>query len=112
MASEKLDLITKWPTEKVIGPNGAALEHRSDLTSDQVRESLRDGPMIAGIANVGHPMRWVSGSALFEVWKSEVKARLHEPSDRLDNDRETRYLASLWSGVDGDSEVIVFFAHH
>lgn len=72
VASEKLVLITKWPTEKVIGPNGAALEHRSDLTSDQVREIIRDGVMIAGIANVpdstSRATAWTT-TARFDTWR-------------------------------------------
>ena len=112
MDNDELHRITEWPTERITSPDGAALAHQSDLTSEQIRESLRGDSPTVGIVNVGHPIRWVSGNAVFEVWKSKVRSRLNEPDDHPGNDGETRFWASLWSSVDGCSEVIVFFAHH
>lgn len=46
------------------------------LEQQDIRQLLRDGPVTFVVADMGAPLRWLNGDAVFEFWKREVRPRV------------------------------------
>ena len=75
---------------------------------------LRDGSSFA-IAEVGKPLRWISGGDRFAFWKAEVRSRVVAPDAHgfhLDDYPGSYcYVASMWQ-CGASTSVIVLEMHH
>jgi hypothetical protein len=111
----KLRVVTRLPLEELWDDSGVIAAHRArDLNADGVREALRTGTK-AAVANIGDPLRWLHGLALFDWWKAEAAPRLLDPNApawRLELMPGHRgWLAAEWRLLDG-ALVLAFEAIH
>lgn len=87
----------------------------SRLGVTEITELLRGGVSALATANIGHPLRWIARSSLFEIWKTELKPRIVPPdAERVrleDFPGEYAYRASEWRGSDGTVIVVFEMAH-
>ena len=106
-------VITALPLRELWDDRGPVSEARSrDLTSSDIRDLLRLGPVRFVVADVGAKPVWVLPGECFTFWKAEVKAHLADPQQRVFLDEFPDafcYFASEWLTSDGPP-VVVFEA--
>jgi hypothetical protein len=86
----------------------------SELTIEDIRSLLRQGPLRFVVANCGHRPRWVAEKDRFSFWKSEVQAHLADPDTPAsleDFPGEYSYFASLWAADAGTPIVQLEMQH-
>jgi hypothetical protein len=108
-------IITVLPLVEVWDDRGPVSAVRSrDLTSADIRDLLRSGPVRFVVANVGAESKWVPLSECFAFWKGEVQGHLADPEQRVELDRFPDgycYFASEWSAPDGPPIVVLEGTH-
>jgi hypothetical protein len=84
-----------------------------DLTADDIRGLLRDGPVRFVVADLGAPLRWVSAAECFPFWKAEVRSRVANPAgaDLQEYPGGWCFFASEWGPVEGPPIVLLAVAH-
>jgi hypothetical protein len=90
-----------------------AVAELRDLSTSDVRDLLRAGPVRFVVANVGDPLREVPVNECFRFWKDEVKPRVADcprvPLKEFPNGY--CYFASEWGPVEGPPLVVLSVAH-
>jgi hypothetical protein len=110
-----LRIVTELPLQELWDDTGVVSQHRlRDLSSDDVRELLRRGPIRFVVVEVGSKPRWIPESQCFTFWKTEVQLRLVGPAQRVNLEALPgghAYFASEWA-VGGSSTVVVLQGAH
>ncbi len=108
-------IITHVPLGELWNDNGPVpAERLRELSSDQIRELLRAGPIRLVLADVGSGPGWISEARCFAVWKEEVCPHLADPGKlaRLDDfPGGYCYFASEWSLVGSRSLIVLERSH-
>ena len=94
------------------GPMGA---HRAEYVGEaEIAHLLQQGSSLV-VADVGHPLRWISETDRFSFWKTEVRCHLVSPDAdgfRLDDyPGGYCYVASVWT-TGSSASIIVLEKHH
>lgn len=105
----KKELVRKIPVETLVDErDGNPLNRLRDLSSEDIRELLRQGPVRFVIANVGRPLRWIPAAETFSFWKNEASAQIADASAGsgkiLNKDKAFRdfvYVPSEWQSSSG-----------
>ena len=85
------------------------------LSSEDVRQLLRDGPVQFVVVEVGLKPRWIELEECYRFWMDEVKLHLIHPgtSVRLEELPECYgYLASEWLGEGITTPIVVLEQCH
>jgi hypothetical protein len=111
----KYRLVTKLPLQELWDDRGVIKAERlRHLSTADLRELLRVGPVSFVIADVGRELSWVPEDRCFDLWKREVESHLAQPDQRSaleDFPDEYCYFASDWS-VNGGPRYVVLERHH
>jgi hypothetical protein len=102
-------LATRLPLAELWDDAGPVAATRlRGLTTADIRELLRAGPVRFVVADVGHPLRWIPVGDRFRFWKEEVKPRVAKaPRWRLEDfPGEYCYSASEWTSAEGPPVVV------
>jgi hypothetical protein len=103
------------PLEELWDDAGPVPAHRGrGLSTEDIRELLRSGPVRFVVANVGSPLRWVTEGECFRFWKAEVQLRVADPASgvRLEEfPGEYCYFAAQWVPTAG-TPLVVLECHH
>jgi hypothetical protein len=105
-----LPLTELWDTR---GPVPAA--RIGNLGRDDVAGRLASTAVRFVVADVGHPLQWISPGDRFQFWKETVRPRVVDPQSdgvRLeDYPGEYCFLASEWRTEAGDTVVLLESYH-
>ena len=84
-----------------------------DLTTADIRELLRVGPVRFVVADLGNPLRWVPVGECFRFWKAEVQSRVAGLGGASLNDFPGGYcyFAAEW-GTAGRLPVVLLSVAH
>jgi hypothetical protein len=85
-----------------------------ELTGGDIKDLLRMAPVAFVVADVGRPLRWVTGAAqCFGFWKTDAQPHLYERAKPyLDNYPDGYfYTAYEWRLCD-ERSVVVLEKHH
>lgn len=105
-------MIAKLPVSRLVTPTGEATRV-GDLGSADIRELLRAGEVRFVVADVGHPLNWISQSNCFAIWRQEVQPHLAEPGQKVKLEQfpdQYLYFASRWE--DGSHPIILLSKMH
>jgi hypothetical protein len=93
-------IVTRIPLADLWDEEGQLNAHRvRHVGQEEIAQLLRNDSALI-VADVGHPLRWISEQDRFTFWKAEVRGHLAPPE--IDNLRpgaypsEYCYVASLW----------------
>jgi hypothetical protein len=109
-------IVTSAPLTELWDSRGDSMDARRGgyLAQENIARLLRNGSSFV-IADVGHPLRWISDTDRFPFWKTEVECRLVSPDENgfhLDDYPGSYcYVASLWE-VAFSVPIIVLEKHH
>ena len=94
-----------------VGTSGAVKGR--ELAQTDIKALLRLGPVPFVIADVGEPLRWVTGMECFGFWKTGVQPHLHERARPYLEDYPDGYFhfAHEWRLHDR-RPVVVLEKHH
>ena len=70
------------------------------LTTENIRELLKEHLIMFVIADIGLKLTWISSDKSFDFWKTEVKPHLAEEINHINLDNfpdNYAYVASEWS---------------
>jgi hypothetical protein len=108
-------IVTKLPLDELWNDREQFQARRGQwLSSDELTELLRLGPVQFVVADVGAKLRWVPLPDCYRFWKSEAKPHLAHPQSqiRLDDFPDSYcFLASRWE-IDNSSSVVVLERSH
>jgi hypothetical protein len=101
-----LRVVTQIPIHELWDGSGV-LEYTRGRALDrsEIGDLLRTADLRLVVADVGSPLRWVSGEAVFEFWKSEAKPRIVSPAMASTGFRlkdfpgESAYIATQWEAA-------------
>jgi len=80
----KLKVVTKLPLGGLWTDSGPVEAFRGrSLSSEDVRELLRNGPVQFVVVEVGVKPRWIGLEDCYRFWMDEVKLHLIEPGTRV-----------------------------
>lgn len=109
--------VIQLPLEEIWDGHGQVSRTRvRDLGARNIRNLLTTGPVHFVVADVAHPLIWVSLERCFDFWKIEVRARLLEPDAAREGVRLEElpgmygYAASEWQWT--GSPVVVLSKWH
>ena len=108
-------IVTRTPLAELWNSDGLLDARRAeDLGEAGIERLLQDGSNFV-VAEVGRPLRWISGSDCFAFWRAEVKCRLVAPDKdgfHLDDYPGSYcYVAAMWECA-SCTPVIVLEKHH
>ncbi len=117
MDDKYIPVITRWPLDEILNGDGVVYRCCSDsINGGEVRELLRRGITDFAIINMGDPIRWVSGSEVYRLWKAELAPHLADPEEptRLEDfDDQYFYSAERWTSTNhASADLLVFFKNH
>jgi hypothetical protein len=111
----KYCLVTKLPLQELWDKHGVIKAERlRPLSTADMRELLRGGPVIFVIADVGRKLYWVPEDRCFYMWKKEVQPHLSQPDKRVALEEfpdDYCYFASEWS-INGGPRYVLLERHH
>jgi len=115
MKSE-LQVVTTLPLRELWLRDGARTSSRMEwLSTEDIRDLLRAGPVTFVVADVGAPLRWIETKDYLQFWKSEIKQHLTNSSEKLflnDFPDSYCYSASRWEGTGLRYPVVLLEKHH
>ena len=84
-----------------------------DMTTTDIQDALRVGPVQFVVANVGETLRWIPMSECFQFWKS-IKANIaNENAFYLEDfPGEFAYSVTEWNDEDSNQQIILLEMHH
>jgi len=108
-------IVTCTPLTELWNSKGLLDARRAENVGEtDIVELLQDGSSFV-IAEVGHPLRWISAGDRFAFWKAEVKCRLVAPdADGFDLDDYPGsycYVAAKWTGASSASVIVLEKRH-
>jgi hypothetical protein len=109
-------IVTGTPLTELWNSKGGTMDARraEHVGGTDIAQLLRKGSSFV-VADVGHPLRWISGTARFAFWKTEVRCRLvSQDADGFhldDYPGNYCYVASVWTFA-SSAPIIVLEKHH
>ena len=93
-------VVTRLPLQELWNDQGSLSQHRlRDLSISDLRTLLGSGKVQFVIVDVGHWPLWLSKESCFQIWKTEIRPHLAEPTQQaalMDFPGEYFYRASEW----------------
>jgi hypothetical protein len=110
-------IVTYIPLSEIWDEHGQVTAARfRSLAQEDLRQLVQAGTVGFAVANVGHPLRWVSSEESQVFWKLEVRPHLvAEPDRPFDIYRYPEgycYVASEWHATNGTQPIVVLERHH
>jgi hypothetical protein len=113
-ASQKL--VVTIPLQTLWHENGEPISARvGTLSSTDIAELLRAGPLRFVVADVGMPLQWIPVNQCFEFWKAKVKHNLCDAGKKIPLDAYPEsycFSASLWKNTKSAAEGVVLLEKH
>jgi hypothetical protein len=87
------------------------------LDRSEIGDLLRTAGLRVVVADVGSPLRWVSGDAVFEFWRRDAKRRIVAPALASNGFRledfpgESAYIATRWEAA-GQPPLVLLEHYH
>ncbi len=107
-------LVDHLPLSSLVDPDGYRLRRVGERDAAAIRQLLRTEPDLRMVvASIGRPLRWLTGTELFEFWKRSARRRIGPIGSgcRLEDfPGEQFYWASQWS-ADGPPGPVVLLEH-
>ena len=107
--------ITQLPLSELWTDSGPISAKRGrELSWEQLRNLLRQGPVQFVIADLRAKPRWLPEADCFTFWTGEVKQRLAEPGELFRFEEfpgEYCYVASEWTSSSGPPIVVLELCH-
>jgi len=106
--------VVRLPLEGLWNGDGeVTAEKGRGLDAVDIKALLRLGLVTFAVADVGHPLRWVTGAQGYDFWKSEAQPHLHQRARPYLDDYPDGYFyfAHEWLLQDG-KKVVVLERHH
>ena len=105
------------PVETLWREDGVAVSKRvGSISSAEIADLLRAGPVRFVIADVGRPLEWIPLSQCFEYWKAKVKHNICRPEEKRPLDIYPDWYcfsASLWKdATESITQAIVLLEKH
>lgn len=107
-------VVTRLPLEELWRDDQSAIGfHQRGLTTDEISQLLREGPVEFVVAEVGRALQWITPEDRYEFWKNEVKPHLANQSQIVLDDFPASYcyIASEWSS-EAVAQIILLERHH
>jgi hypothetical protein len=108
--------VTTLPLDEVWDASGAlALTAGEHLDRPAIESLLRAGTVRLVVADLGHPLEWVTKAKSRTLWRREVSERLVGPNQKafLDDFNDAYfYRAHAWTDEKGTVSVLVLERHH
>ena len=112
----KLKIVTQLPLRGLWNDSGSLHASRNrPLSSFDVRELLREGPLQFVVVDVGLKPRWISLDDCYRFWMDEVQHHLAEPGAKLNPDQMPgmyAYWASEWGSDEVKAPIVVLEVSH
>ena len=93
-------VVTRIPMSELWQEDGTPVTERvASLTSTEIAELLRSGPVRFVIADVGTPLQWVPSRTCFDFWTVMVKNNVANPEETIPlaaYPQSFFFAASLW----------------
>ena len=107
----KLKVVTQLPLRGLWTDSGSVEAVRGrDLSSGDVRELLRNGPVQFVVVDVGQKPRWIELEDCYRFWMDEVKDQLAEPDVQASG--VYAYRASEWVSEEAKAPIVVLEVGH
>jgi hypothetical protein len=107
----KRRIVTQLPLRGLWQDSGPISAWRSrQLSSSELRDLLRDGPVQFVVADVGVKLRWIDLEDCYRFWMNEVKHHLAEPEEQINSNVMSElyfYAASEWESQEPNSPIVV-----
>ncbi|MBR1270687.1 hypothetical protein JQ629_24745 [Bradyrhizobium sp. AUGA SZCCT0222] len=108
-------IVTLTPLNELWNSNGRLDARRAEEVGEtDIARLLQAGSSFV-VADVGHPLQWISDADRFAFWETEVKCRLVPPDvDGFHPDDYPGsycYVATMWKGA-STASVVVLEKHH
>ncbi len=104
----KLRIVTQLPLRGLWRETGAIQAFRGRaLSSADIRELLRSGPVQFVVVDVGLRPRWIELNDCYRFWMDEVQHHLAEPDVKVENKGVYCYWAVEWHSDDIDTAIVV-----
>jgi hypothetical protein len=89
-------------------------QRQRSLTTEDVRQMLRSGPVQFVIADVGLAFSWIPESECFHFWKDEVNPHLATEARTHLDDYPGKYFyrASEWKARKSEAPIVVLEIYH
>ena len=97
-------------------PDGTDLVPAEELSVEDIRALLRSGPVEFVVDDsLGTPLRWITGTDVFDFWKQDVQHHVADPNERAyldDFTPEYFYWARRWWSEDYSRTVVELRTEH
>lgn len=111
-----LKIVTRLPLEALWRDTGLVSASRGkSLTSEDITNLLRSGPVQFVVANVGSKLRWIERADCYQFWKQEVRPHMAQPGEAVILDRFPGaycYFASQWDSADSRASIVLLEQNH
>jgi hypothetical protein len=108
--------VTKLPLEELWDATGTLpLTAGDHLDRPAIEVLIRAGAVRLAMADVGHPLEWISEADRRSTWRGEVSERLVGPDQKafLDDFNDGYcYRARAWVDAEGEVAAVVFERQH
>ena len=114
---QNLRIVTGLPLSEVWDAHGRVIAERLRvLAQEDLRQLMQGGAVRFAVANVGHPLRWISSEESQAFWKLEVRPHLvaepDRPFDIYGFPEGYCYVATEWRASNGIQSLVVLEQHH
>lgn len=104
----KLRIVTQLPLRGLWRDTGSVQAFRGrPLSSNDIRDLLREDPVQFVVVDVGLKPRWIELSDCYRFWMDEVQHHLAEPEAKSANDGVYFYWAFEWHSDEVGSPIVV-----
>jgi len=104
----KLRIVTQLPLRGLWRDNSSIEAFRGGaLSSSDIRELLRLGPVQFIVVDVGLKPRWIELGDCYRFWMDEVQHHLAEPDTRDAKNGVYQYWAVEWHSQEVDNPIVV-----
>lgn len=109
----KLRIVTQLPLRGLWRDNSAIQAFRGRaLSSSDIRELLRLGPVQFVVVDVGLKPRWIELDDCYRFWMDEVQHHLVEPDAKSSNSGVYFYGAVEWHSQEVSIPIVVLELRH
>ncbi len=112
----KLQIVTQLPLRGLWNDSGPLNASRNrPLSSFDIRELLREGPVQFVVVDVGLKPRWIDLDDCYKFWMDEVQHHLVEPNAKVSVEQMPgvyAYGASEWASDEVKAPIIVLELRH
>jgi hypothetical protein len=117
LMQQNLRVVTHLPLSEIWDEHRhITAERLRYLAEEDLRQLVQAGTVRFAVANVAHPLRWISSGESQVFWKLEVRPHLvAEPNRPFDIYRFPEgycYVASEWKAPNEVQSIVVLEQHH